>query len=346
MKINKVKSLVGTMAIAAVAATVGSISGTVAWFQYSTRATAAYHGAAAHCTENLEIRIRSTNGTIGAWKHDLTTADITTYLSTNTAGGGANRDTAANTLRPVTSGDLALGEVPSELYKNPIYQYADMSTWGVATATEDYVLLPLELRVEDLDGDASADYLAKKIWISDITIEAQADRADPAYTASEHTDLSSAIRVAVSAGQSGSAKTAYATFAMDPADVTVSGKLDLNDDGEDDKVAGYDFQDDRADVVYGYPSGAHVAKSTTTLASAGSGKKGIADDSDPYTIDETEIGSTTTEKTLEVDVMIYLEGWKQLGSPASAIWDIGETVGAEFNVGIRFSAETHAATGE
>ena len=57
MKINKAKLLVGTLAIASVAATVGSISGTFAWFQYSTRVTAAYSGAAAHVSENLQIRV-------------------------------------------------------------------------------------------------------------------------------------------------------------------------------------------------------------------------------------------------------------------------------------------------
>ncbi|MBR1847071.1 MAG: hypothetical protein IJ787_05095 [Bacilli bacterium] len=345
MKINKAKLLVGTLAIAAVAATVGSISGTVAWFQYSTRVTAAYHGAAAHCTENLEIRIRSSDNEIGKWQHDLTTAQIAAYLEAAAGAGGAGRTVATNTLRPVTSGELAADSVASTLYKNPIYQYPTMSDWGTASATEDYILLPLELRVADVDGDNTADYLEKKIWVSDVTIQAQATKSP--YDASAHTDLSSAIRVGVSAGQNEAAKTAYTTFSSNGSEVVVAGALDLNGDTVDDKKPGYDFESAKDTIQYGYESGeadSHKALSTSAAAKATTGKKGVADDSNPHTIVATEIGSTTATKNLEVDVLIYLEGWTQISD--SAIWDITKADGAQFNVGIRFSAETHNKVSE
>ena len=60
MKINNKKIIVSTLALAMGAALAGSISGTVAWYQYSTRAPAEFLGVAAHCTENIELRIKAT----------------------------------------------------------------------------------------------------------------------------------------------------------------------------------------------------------------------------------------------------------------------------------------------
>ncbi len=344
MKINPAKIVVPVLAIAAAAATVGSISGTVAWFQYSTRVTAAYQGATAHCTENLEIRIRSTDDTIGAWHRDLTASQIGAYLSAATGDGGANRTAATNQLRPVTSGELAADAVAANLYKNPIYQYPEMAKWGTASDTEDYIVLPLELRVLDNDGDATADYLAKKIYISDLTIEARADHTG--YTASDHEDVSTAIRVGVSAGLNGASKAAYGTFSKNGSDVVVAGALDLNNDGANDKAAGYEW-DSPAELQYGYTSGtaaSHVAKalSGSTLA-ADNDTKGIANDADPLTIVGKEIGATTTAKNLEVDLKIYLEGWTALDS--KVLW-ANDVIGAEFNLGIRFSAEAHGGIAE
>ena len=56
MKINTTKLVVGVLAVAGVASLVGSISGTVAWFQYNTRTVAEFKGTSAKCSEFLEVR--------------------------------------------------------------------------------------------------------------------------------------------------------------------------------------------------------------------------------------------------------------------------------------------------
>lgn len=352
MKINKAKLLVGTLAVVATAATVGSISGTVAWFQYSTRSTVAYKGAAAHCSESLQIRINAGNESTYPWKQDLTSTEIGTYL-------GTIRSTPANTLHPVTSGALEQGKVATDLYKNPIYQYPDMSDWGTATATADYVVIPLQLRVLDLNGaaPASATYLAKKIYVTDVTIAADVANGSGMY------DFSSAVRVGVSAAQAGSSLAPYATFstanASDAATgIAVSGKLDLNNDGYADREAGYDFQTGvRPEVTYGESGVAKSTSNTQLATTATASDVGVANDTDPYTIAGKEIGSTAADKVLNVEVKIYLEGWAQISdytanvdgtadTPMKTIWDVAKSNGALFDVGIRFSAEAHNATGE
>ena len=93
MKINPIKKLViAGMGAAMIAAAVGSIGGTVAWFQYNTRATASYTGAAAHCTENLEVRLyrakREHASSVDVktdWKHDLVMADIEDFIKKDRA---------------------------------------------------------------------------------------------------------------------------------------------------------------------------------------------------------------------------------------------------------------------
>jgi len=56
MKINTTKLVVGVLAVAGVASLVGSISGTVAWFQYNTRTVAEFGGTTTKCSEYLEMR--------------------------------------------------------------------------------------------------------------------------------------------------------------------------------------------------------------------------------------------------------------------------------------------------
>ena len=56
MKINNKKIIVSTLALAMGAALAGSISGSVAWYQYSTRASAQVAGVSAGTARNLQIK--------------------------------------------------------------------------------------------------------------------------------------------------------------------------------------------------------------------------------------------------------------------------------------------------
>ena len=330
------KVAVTMMTVALGAGIVGSISGTIAWFQYSTRSTVAYEGAAAHCSENLQIRIRSEDTTTFAWDQDLSTSEIKTYLETAVASKGAGRTTAEQ-LRPVTSGELAEFGVATSFYKNPIYQYTDKAKWGAADEKYDFVRLPLELRVKDVTGSSTDTFLAKKIYISDVTIAAGATQPTGVTN-----DVTPALRVGVLAGTDASALTAYTTFSSTGTDVDVSGQLDLNGDGEADKGPGYDFNPGST-LTYG-DSGKKAKSTKNDLVT--SAVKGVANDADPYAIVGKEIGSTTASATLKVDLYIYLEGWTKLGETPNAIWDAATTIGYKFNVGVRFSAEAHNPTGE
>ena len=370
MKINKIKLLVGTMAIAAVAATVGSISGTVAWFQYSTRSTVAYQGAQAHCSENLQVRLYQPAvpgvdnsdpvdgdyddpgdvAPIAAvstdWKQDLLISDIRTFL---TSVRGA---TAVNKLTPVTSGALAANKTAETLYRNPIYQYAATNSWGTADKS-DYVELPLQFRVLDVDGDTTElTYLAKKLYITDITLAAVSGKAD----------ITTALRVSI--------KTANfeQTFSSSGTAVPVGGNLDLNNDHQIDQTEGYEWTTTRTNVKYGDYEGdtpkTAASQAIGTKATGNSDLK-VANDANAFTIIGKELITTSTfsgtsaaadAKTdwAGVTVRIYLEGWTPLTSIQSEaavnatptlVWDAVKALTADnapqFNVGMRFTAEAH-----
>ncbi len=69
MKTNGKKAIIATMAIAMAAGIAGSISGTVAWFQYNTRVTSEFTGTTAKCTEFLQVRtIKDATGTVAKAK--------------------------------------------------------------------------------------------------------------------------------------------------------------------------------------------------------------------------------------------------------------------------------------
>ena len=76
MKINKIKFVVTTLGVCSAIAMIGSVSSTIAWYQFSTRTSAAFLGASAGTSGNLKLRIKGTN----SWLNDLTYHDIDDYL--------------------------------------------------------------------------------------------------------------------------------------------------------------------------------------------------------------------------------------------------------------------------
>ena len=303
MKINKAKLLVGTLAIASVAATVGSISGTVAWFQYSTRVTAAYSGAAAHVSDNLQIRLHREAANLAAedagynvaadagWSADLTRAMINDYIANVR---GANTD---HNLRPVTSGNaLANGGIATSFYSTPVYQKsgAYTSNWGNASEKSDYIVLPMQLRVLSDNGTATSFPEGKKIYLTDLTVEG--------VESATKKDISNALRVSFDA-------TNDATFSVQGEDVDTHGYLDLNGDGEDDLVEGYEWQTNRGKFSYG---GDAAIEKTTKIEVAQDENGLIADDTSASDFIGKELGETAATGIFDVTVRIYLEGWQKL----------------------------------
>ena len=75
MKLNK-RIIIPAMSLLVGAALAGSVSSTIAWYQYSTRANVAYLGTSAGTSGNLKIRIRGQND----WGTRLEIDDVNAYI--------------------------------------------------------------------------------------------------------------------------------------------------------------------------------------------------------------------------------------------------------------------------
>ena len=315
MKTCKIKLGAIMLSSARGLAFIGSIGGTIAWYQYSTLATAAVSGSSAKCTENLQVAVGTGEGL--TFKSSLTTNDISNYLKTTRAG--ADQETVT-VLKPVTAGNQEKDATLNALKSNPVYQHGPYTDWEDAVNT-DYVTFPLTFRVLDIDGNSGNTLLNRdsKLGLSDITIEGK----DVAGNEAEgKTDISSAIRVHFSS-KNGTADVNRLVSKAGGETVT-HGHLDLNGDGADDTMAKYEWDNNSTAIDYGSAGSKEISYSAAEMST----KDGI-----DYT---NYIGVIPANQTLTVNVTIFREGWQVLEGSTTAIWDATKVIGANYRVGRSF----------
>ena len=320
MKTRKTKLAAIMLSSARGLAFIGSIGGTIAWYQYSTLATAAVSGSSAKCTENLQVAVGTGEGL--TFKSSLTTNDISNYLKTTRAE--ADKETVT-VLKPVTAGNQDKNATLNGLKSNPVYQHGPYADWEDAVNT-DYVTFPLTFRVLDIDGKSGNTLLNRdsKLGLSDITIEGK----DAAGNEAEgKTDISSAIRVHFSSKDGDD--DVNRLVSKDGVETVTHGHLDLNGDEKDDTRAKYEWDKGTAiDTAIDY--GSADSKETSYSASNISVKDA---DGINYT---NYIGVIPANQTLTVNVTIFREGWQVLEGSTSAIWDATKVIGANYRVGRSF----------
>lgn len=256
MKINKAKFVVTSLAICSAFALVGSVSSTIAWYQYSTRVSTVYLGTSAGAKGNLKLRIKGTN----TWLSDLSYKDIDDYLKAQDIG---------QKMIPITSGDmeaddaLKLDDQNNPLfYKNPkesLLEKVDYSNWNKADNSM-YVSIPFELcYMFEEGGDVS--YLEKDVYISELLI--QEDWKNKADVNNQKKDLSSSVRVHISSYESNDKDNTSINrlISKNGGTILTKGYLDLDGDGVLDEYlsgtpgANYGFGDEdqieRHYITYG-----------------------------------------------------------------------------------------------
>ena len=243
--------LIGVSLLTAVTcALVGSITGTFAWYGYSTRVTATMEGTAIDKAANLQIGIvgddsitsikgltKEENSSI-YWQElsgGLRGDAIADYLTTKGYG--------SDSMRPITSGNLFDGQGNRKDnidFKGFTLYQAEEETADKA----DYFILPLALRVYDVANKNYAKNM--KIYLSDIAVdindendEIDLEKAFRVDFKEERQSLEKAKHTLVAPGRESSGTTALA------------GLLDLNHDGFAD-VEGIDYEHRvRKERIYG-----------------------------------------------------------------------------------------------
>ena len=178
-KISK-KLIVSTLSTAMGVSLVGAITGTVAWYQYSTRSTVSFVGTTIRNSENLQVSFDKDD--VDSFVNDLSQTDI--------AGQVVNTQ-----LLPITTGaqaknaNLKLDDNSKPIfYANPIYQKFGYNEWLRADASA-YVQFTVYLKLNKVVNNDPAVIIEapRKVYLGDFLI--QDDRQN------DLADISDAIRV-------------------------------------------------------------------------------------------------------------------------------------------------------
>ena len=278
---NKSKIAVGGMTSAIICALVGSITGTFAWYAYSTRGTATFGSKIYSNVANLQLGIETKNDyhiagleapdengvcwcPLGGGLHMDSIKD---YLKHFEFAGGDDE----SVIKPTTSGRLTEKVIKSidedaditaesidsykyevetkevetdiKLYDMPEYQ--KNTDYSTETDTKNYFYLPIVMRISDLKGE----YLENKpIYLSDADITLE----------KEGTTLKEAFRMNFKSYNDNKEQASYKIFNPGKADgssTVLGGILDLNLDGYIDvEETDYEYLD-RHEMAYGLVEG-------------------------------------------------------------------------------------------
>lgn len=300
MKMNKI--IIPAAMLAVGVALVGSVSSTLAWYQYSTKAQAAYIGTSIGQSESLEIQKKD-----GKWTTNLTSDDVDDLIP---SGFG-------NNLIPITSSGLEKNAaLPAQFYSGIETGYAGYGEENNLVADNtNIVQFTVNIRykkVADLP-----EYKTKVLKLIDLTIIGSDQK------------LYKAIRVHFAAG------TNYSLFARNneiTGDITTAtyGNLDTDNDGFYDKEMKYEWED-QSDVIYGFNNTNQVANNANQDALSHT----------IGTLPNTSEGLAVTV-TMWIEGWQKLPavptGNKDTAAGESPMWNPVEYYGKEFKVGMRFEA--------
>lgn len=328
MKTNKAKLSVLLLSVVSVLSLAGSVTGTLAWYQYSTRATAGFIGQSKSVTKNLQISTDMKN-----WKSDLTSEDLFTAAQIK-AGSKETPDTTVGTaFSPITSGAMERNVDWTKLYDEPQYQYDSYDKWHEASKTK-YITFDLYFRyLQKVDG--KEENVDRNVYLTDLTIEGVGDNG---------TNLTSTIRVHFSSN------TAKALVSESGKKTKTGGNLDLNGDGKFDTMKRYEWETDDGVLTYG-DDGSQKAYSNKVEGGLLSGVNTTGDLSGGIALCTTKATTTTENETTKttfekLTVTIWLEGWQKIGTDTAAsdgvnaknaaMWDDDLFKKGTFHVGMQF----------
>lgn len=256
MKLNKNRIIVSALGLVIGASLAGSVSGTIAWYQYSTRANVSYIGQSGGISSNLHMRFVSEANNPDAWRTRITADELNLQL-------GTGMDIVPMTFGALGKDDalpMDNAQTPAPLgYVQPDVGVGDMTKWDRAT-NRNYAQFQLQIRNINREGAAAAND-EQDVFISKLVI--QKDLQNP----QGKQDISNALRVHIKSEYGNTVKNRLISNLGQ--DTATSGKLDIDGDGKNDQAYpegddfgfGYDNQGNRhvlSDVIYGDDNNANT----------------------------------------------------------------------------------------
>ena len=244
------KSTIGTaiMALALVTSFAGGISGTIAWYASSTRATLSYQGTSISQSESLQIGLEfpgegaptdAQSAAFAAAVPELLQDENNHRHFWAKAGAGLDPDSIQGYLHYYGYATTELSPITSQAYAENDVLHLKKAPMAYSTQVYDalkysYCQLNLIFRVSRSGGDVYSKN--ENIWITDATAAVQSENDEPIYQALRvHLDDNAGKRFIFNPGAGATA---------DAGDTAVAGLLDLNKDGYYDHTGG-------KEIVYG-----------------------------------------------------------------------------------------------
>ena len=309
MKANNLrKVIIPSFALLIGASLAGSISSTIAWFQYATRAQVAYVGALSHCSKLLKISVDD-----GAhWGNEYYQNDMANYIQ-------------GNKLVPITTGVQLKNAALDKFYKNPEFGVGGTYDQWLEASNENYARFEILVKSVDVDGANTEARLENDVYINKLVIEDDTSGLD----------LSDSVRVHLAV--TSSTGTSYFLFAKSVTETVVGGKLDLNDDGQLDKSLD---SWGTADCMYGVEGGKQTSykiDDTTVVSEDLDNPTGIS-------IGKTGDANMKIVVTTWIEGWSKLDHGltgNASGETDTQIWDPSSYLGKKFNVGLRLGVKSH-----
>ena len=149
----------------------GTVSSTVAWFQYATRAQVAYVGGLSHCSSLLQISVDD-----GAhWGNDYYQNDMASHIQ-------------GNKLNPITTGVQLKNAALDKFYKQPEFGIGGTYDHWLEADSSNYARFEILVKSVDVDGVNTETRLENDVYINKMIIEDDASNGIGS-------DLSDSIRV-------------------------------------------------------------------------------------------------------------------------------------------------------
>lgn len=304
MKINK-RIAIPLLSTVLGLAVIGGTSGAVAWYQYNTRANASFVGSSVADSGVLQIKTDTED-----WGRDV-------YDT-----GSTNE----NKLLPVTFGNSSITKsqaLPTAAHGRPEAGVASVENWELATVGKEFVQYKVYLRALKADAtkEEGKSQVALPVYLSKIYLEGATGNRD--------NEIADALRLHLDV------KDGSKFLISSKGETTkLSGKLDLDGDGHDDKVGGlaWDKPISASDIIYGAPDCTQEAWSIAEMECPRGTDGELTNTSSDNLICTTKTGTDN----VEITVTVWLEGWETLGTEESAIWNAYKTGGASVHVGMTF----------
>ena len=290
-----------------------TVSSTLAWFQYATKAQLAYVGALSHCSKLLKISVDD-----GAhWGNEYSPTQMASKI-------------AGNHLVPITTGAQTKDEALTKFYAQPDFALGGYDHWLEADSSS-YAQFEILVKVSDVDGASTETRLENDVYITKLLIED--DSANGTGS-----DLSDAVRVHIAVTDANNNKK-YFLFAKSVTTTDVGGYLDLNNDGEYDKDLdswGTEY------CTYGEAN----AKQYSYLSTD---SNVVVENPDATTSSSVSIGKTGSSN-MKIVVTTWIEGWSKLdhglegnanSNTDTQVWDPTQYINKKFNVGLRLGVKSH-----